>query len=693
MENLTILKDLAVVLLVSGLAAFVFHTLHQPKVVGYVIAGLIIGPHTPPFAFISDEATIRTLANLGIVFLMFSLGLEFNLRRILRVGLPAIVTAVLDVTVMVWLGYKLGRWLGWSPVESLFLGGIVCDSSTTVLARMLQELGRAKEKYATLLVGITIVEDLLAVVLVALLNGVAVTGTLGSNGVGVQLGLMAVFLITIVVGGLLTLPKLVNYVGRSRSEELIVVVILGICFGVSLAAARLKLSVALGAVLVGAILSEAKDRERLTALVEPFRHLFGAVFFVSIGLMLNPAVAVQHWIPILAVTVLVMVGKFVNGTVGSLSMGSDPATAVRTGAGLAQICEFAFIIAALGVTTGATRDVVYSVGVTVAVITTLLSPFFMRGMDRVSDGLLVTGVGKRWLAWSDLYGQWITRLWSRPVAGPVRLAVRRSFVVIGVNLAILAALFVAGGVVGSQYPGLAARLSVPRTVFTTCLWLACVLAGLPLYIATIRKVDALAMVFAEISIPIGITGTWAGPLRLFLSRILLLVGCAGVWLFTVILSSTLMPPVRVLAILVPLILVLAWWMWWKLVRIYARAQSSLISMLGEHGPGAGETQGGSGNTSSGTAPGLFNMEFKPVVIPEGGWVVGRSMKNMQLRRRTGATVVGIERSGQQMANPDPAIPFEAGDQVFVVGDSDQVAAAHAMFRRGRDDRTPAEAKP
>jgi CPA2 family monovalent cation:H+ antiporter-2 len=288
----------------------VSHRLNQPKLVAYVLAGLIIGPHTPPFSLIRDEETIRTLADIGIVFLMFSLGLDFNLRKLRRVGPTAVLTAILDVGVMIWLGYLLGRWLGWTPLASLLLGAIICDSSTTILARILHDLDRKHERFADLAVGISIVEDVLAVVMIAVLTGLALTGSVQAGLVATSVWQLVLFIVLVTVVGLLTVPRALDYLLRLGSDELMLVAVVGLCFGVSLLAVKMGLSLALGAVLVGAIAAESRALPKVEALVAPLRHVFSAVFFVTIGLRLDPA-AIWHHLPVIAgVTMLVIVGKF-----------------------------------------------------------------------------------------------------------------------------------------------------------------------------------------------------------------------------------------------------------------------------------------------------------------------------------------------------------------------------------------------
>ena len=287
MHGVAFLQDLAVVMIVAGLVTIICHRLKQPVVLGYIIAGVIIGPHTPPFPFIKDEESIQTLAELGVVFLMFSLGLEFSLRKLHKVGFAALIAAALEILLMVWVGYEIGRAFGWKAMDCIFLGAMLSISSTTIIVKALGELGRTKEKFAELIFGILIVEDILAIVMIALLSGIAMTGSLAVGDVFNTTARLAIFLVVSLVLGLLAVPRLLGYVARFKSNEMLLITVLGLCFGVSLLAVKLNYSVALGAFVIGAVIAEAREIHRIENIIEPVRDMFSAVFFVAIGLMID----------------------------------------------------------------------------------------------------------------------------------------------------------------------------------------------------------------------------------------------------------------------------------------------------------------------------------------------------------------------------------------------------------------------
>jgi CPA2 family monovalent cation:H+ antiporter-2 len=288
MQHVSFLHDLAVVLIVAGLVTVLCHRFKQPVVLGYIVAGVIIGPHTPPFPLIKDDGAIQTLSELGVLFLMFSLGLEFSLRKLRLVGSTAFLAATLEITVMVGVGFVIGRAFGWSRMDSIFLGAILSISSTTIIMKALDELGLRGERFAGLVFGILIVEDILGVVLIAMLSGIARTGTLQSWEAALTVGKLAVFLVSSLVLGLILVPRLVHFVARFKSQEMLLITVLGLCFGFCLITVQLGFSLALGAFLIGAILAESREIGKIEDLLSPIRDMFSAVFFVSVGLPSSP---------------------------------------------------------------------------------------------------------------------------------------------------------------------------------------------------------------------------------------------------------------------------------------------------------------------------------------------------------------------------------------------------------------------
>jgi CPA2 family monovalent cation:H+ antiporter-2 len=257
------IQDLAIIMIVAGLTTILCHRLKQPVVLGYILAGIIIGPHTPPFSFISDENTIKALAEVGVIFLMFSLGLEFNLRKLMKVGLPAFVAATLEIIIMLWLGYEIGRLFGWSQINAIFLGAILSISSTTIIVKALDELHLKNEKFAQLIFGILIIEDISAILILALLSTIAITGTLKVDEVAATVMKLSSFLVVSLIIGILLVPKLLSYIAKFKNDEVLLSTVLGLCFGFCFLVAKLEYSVELGAFIIGAIMAESLQAKKI----------------------------------------------------------------------------------------------------------------------------------------------------------------------------------------------------------------------------------------------------------------------------------------------------------------------------------------------------------------------------------------------------------------------------------------------
>lgn len=374
---------------IAGFITILCRRFNQPMVIGYILAGVVIGPHTPPFSYIYNEETIYTLAELGIIFLMFSLGLEFNLRKLSKVGVAASVAALLEIVLMMWLGYEIGQFFNWEKMDALFLGAILAISSTTIIVKSLNELGMKHKPFAQLIFGILIIEDIFAILILTLLGGIALTGSLHPQDLVLNIGKLSVFLILSLVIGILLIPKLLAYIAKFENDEVLLISVLGLCFGFCLLVMRLDYSVAFGAFIIGAVIAESKQLEKIEVLITPLRDTFSAIFFVSVGLLLDPKIVIEYWQPVVIITIAVVLGKIISCSLGVLITGHDGKTAVRTGMGLAQIGEFSFIIAGLGISLNVIDEFLYSIAVAVSVITTFLTPYLIKSSDNVTKWTLM----------------------------------------------------------------------------------------------------------------------------------------------------------------------------------------------------------------------------------------------------------------------------------------------------------------
>lgn len=672
MHGISFLHDLAIVMIVAALVTVVFHRLRQPVVLGYILAGVIIGPHTPPFPLIHEKATIDTLAELGVILLMFSLGLEFSLRKLKSVGAPVFIAALMEILLLFWVGYEVGRFFKWSVMDSIFLGAMLSMSSTTVIVKVLGEQGKMKERFAQLIFGILIIEDILGIAMIALLSGIAMTGNLSFSDVGVTLGRLGIFLTVTLVVGLITVPRLIGYVARFKSNEMLVVTVLGLCFGVALLAAKLEYSVALGAFLIGAVIAEAREIHRIETLIQPVRDMFSAIFFVAIGLLIDPKLLVTYWQPILVITLAVIIGKVLTCSFGAFAGGNDLRTSLRVGMGLAQIGEFSFIIASLGVTLKVTSGFLYPIAVAVSVLTTLLTPYLIRSadglvaaFDRRAPAPLVNAL--------ELYTRWVGQIGGRAHPTMVSKLIRQWIAQMALNAALMAGVFIAAVYLGQRPPGCLQRLELGEPVQNASLWLVAMVASLPMFIATSRKLQALGMLLAETKVPADLAEERAIAIRAIVSNGVPLVGSVALGLFVLVLSSTLLPPLNVLLVLLLVVGLIAWLLWRSFIKIYSKAQGALRETFAHPPPPRIE-----GTTQMLRL--LSRAQLRVFTVAADSPAAGKLIRELSLRSRTGASAVGIERNEENIVNPGPDEEVRAGDKLLLLGSSDQLTQAAAVFQ-------------
>jgi CPA2 family monovalent cation:H+ antiporter-2 len=493
------IQDLAVIMLIAGVVTVVFNRFKQPVVLGYIVAGVIIGPHTPPFNLIQDDKTVHILSELGVIFLLFSLGLEFSLKKLAKVGATAVVAAVAEIMLMIWIGYEIGIYFGWKTMDAVFLGAMLAVSSTTIIVKALNELGMKNEKFAQIIFGILIVEDILAIGMIALLSGIATSGSVDSGEVVTTVGKLLLFMVVSLVVGILIVPRLLNYVARFKSNEMLLVTVLGILFGFCLLVMKLEYSVALGAFLVGAVMAESRQIHRIERIIESIRDMFSAIFFVAIGLLFDPNVLAKYWLPIMVITFAVVFGKLFSCGIGTFLAGHGGRTPMRVGMGLAQIGEFSFIIAALGVSLKVTSDFLYPIVVAVSAVTALLTPYLIKAADPLS-AKAVELVPKKISGIFGMYANWLESLQPQGEKAEISKIIRRILVQVLVNIALVVAIFLCGAFFVDGIGGWLSTWIGDEQVRKAVIWGGALVLSLPFLIATYRKLQALAMLLAEVSV-------------------------------------------------------------------------------------------------------------------------------------------------------------------------------------------------
>nr|WP_314478649.1 cation:proton antiporter [uncultured Pseudomonas sp.] len=578
MHAISFIQDLAVIMLVAGVVTIVFHRFKQPVVLGYIVAGFLIGPHTPPFGLIHDEDTIKTLAELGVIFLMFCLGLEFSLRKLFKVGATAFIAAFLEIVLMIWIGFEIGRWFGWNTMDSLFLGAILAISSTTIIVKALNDLKMKNERFAQLIFGVLIVEDILGIGIIALLSGIAVSGTVSSGEVFSTVGKLSLFMIVALVIGILLVPRILAYVAKFESNEMLLITVLGLCFGFCLLVVKLEYSMVLGAFLIGAIMAESRQLLKIERLIEPVRDLFSAIFFVAIGLMIDPQVLVDYAWPIVVITLAVVLGKMLSCGMGAFIAGNDGRTSLRVGMGLSQIGEFSFIIAALGMTLQVTSDFLYPVAVAVSAITTLLTPYLIRAADPLSIklGNMMPGRLARVLS---LYGEWLRSIQPQGESAMVAAMIRRILLQVGVNLALVIAIFFSGGYFAERLGNWLSEWVSDASQQKAVIWGIALLLSLPFLIAAYRKLKALSMLLAEMGVKPEMAGRHTQRVRRVIAEVIPLLSLLVIFLLLSALSASILPTNELLLIIAVVAAVVVALLWRWFIRVHTRMQIALLETL------------------------------------------------------------------------------------------------------------------
>ena len=392
----SLVKDLALILVVAGIVTLVFKRLKQPLVLGYIVAGFLVSPHMPYLMSVVDKADIQTWADIGVIFLLFSLGLDFSVKKILRTGAAPVIAACTIIFCMMALGVIVGYSFGWKEMDCIFLGGMLAMSSTTIIYKAFSDMGLTQKGFASTVMSVLILEDILAIVMMVMLSTLASGAS--PDGVQVVGSILKIgfFLVLWFVVGLFVIPLFLRSVRKILNNETLLVVALGLCCLMAVVSTQVGFSAAFGAFVMGSILAETVEADKIIRLVDPVKNLFGAVFFVSVGMLVNPKILAGYAVPILLLVLAILAGQAVFGTLGYLLGGQTLENAMRCGFSMAQVGEFAFIIASLGLSLHVISDFLYPVVVAVSVITTFLTPYMIRAAEPCYD-IVIRFLPKRWV--------------------------------------------------------------------------------------------------------------------------------------------------------------------------------------------------------------------------------------------------------------------------------------------------------
>ena len=662
----TFLQDLALVFCVATIVTILFQRLRQPVVLGYLLAGLIIGPHVPIPLFV-DEHRIELLSELGVILVVFSIGLEFRLEKLVRVLPTCGIAGAVQVPAMLWLGSTIALAAGWNSRESLFLGGALCISSTMIVARVLSS-HKQDARVRDNVFGILIVQDLAAILLISIFTAIAGGVGMPAGKVAWLVGELILFLVVAVLAGTLVVPRLVREAYRKGNSEVLLLAAIGVCFGSALAARHFGYSVALGAFIGGSLIAESGHKKKVIQLMEPVRDLFAALFFVSIGMLVDPYALAENWRMILIVSATVLLGQTIMISIGSFLSGHSIGVSVQTGMTLSQLGEFSFIIIGVGVGAGAIPDRIMAIIVGVAVITMFFTPFMVSSSQRVASG--VERILPRPLqTFAALYGAWLESLRAPKKRSNAYL--RRNLLLLFLDVVAIAGLVVAMAL-GRNWIAhkLAETLHVSVRTGGLLAMIAVLVLAIPFVIGLAVTVRRVGRDLAVAVLPFAHTGVDLGdaPRRAFVVALQLTVALAAI-VPLVALTQPFLPLYIGILVLVALLGALGFVFWRSASNLHGhlRAGAELILEVLDK-----QRQPDLGERAQPTIPltdllpglgSLVSVEIKP-----GSNLVGATLADINLRALTGATVVAIQRAGgKSVGTPNGEEILSSGDVLMLTG--------------------------
>ena len=681
MPGITFIQDLAIILTAAAALGWLCQRVGLSSVVGYLVAGMVVGPYTPPFAFVTDGASIATAAQVGLVFLMFSIGLRLSLRRLQRLGAGLLLAVGLGAVMTYYATRGLGVMIGLDPTQTLFLAAILMVSSSAIIGKVLHETGKGHERAGQLAMGVTVLEDVVAVVMLTVLNSVILLGvgttaegaSVDGASLGATIGGFGAFVVFAGIMGLLIVPWLLRKLSVKADEELQTLATAALLFGLAIIAYRAGYSLALGAFLLGCIVAETPHRHQVERIFEGMRDVFSAVFFVAIGLQIDVRALGEAWLLVLGLTVFTLIVRVGAVSTGLTLIGTPQSVALRAGLVTTPIGEFSFIIAQLGIAAAVVPPIYYPLAVGLSLLTSLTAPLLTRRAGPIADAILSRR--PRWMVTVlDSYQEWLEKVRDRRAGNLLWKLSRKRVIQIGVELLFVAGLLVfaepmeraLSGFLGQDwlFPG------GPRAIF----WLVLVGVALVPLFAVWRNVGALAMIIAEFStqtVPLAskerLRGLISNGIRLVATVAMV------VWVASFAPSGaarwTLLGSVLVV---ITLLLLLRR----RLVYWHSELEVGLQDVLGEGSP---SRMSATSAPWAGRKHEEWALDVSDCVIPDLAECSGRTLAQLGLRSRFGCTVVGVERQGCMITLPGPNEALFPRDKVLLLGSPEQTAAAKVLI--------------
>lgn len=653
-----LITDLGLILMTAGIAVLLFKKLKQPLVLGYLIAGFLAGNNFDFFPTIRDTKSVEVWAEIGIIFLLFSLGLEFSFKKLIKVGGTASITAITQISFMIFLGYFVGQLLDWSKMDSLFLGVILSISSTTIILKSFDELGIKVQRFVGNVIGALIVQDIIAILLMVLLSTIAVSENFSGGELIQSILKLVFFLVLWFLSGIFIIPTVLKKAKHLLTDEMLLIISIALCLLMVILAANVGFSPALGAFIMGSIIAETTQAEHIEHLVKPVKDLFGAVFFVSVGMLIDPHTLVEHAIPVLILSLVTIFGQSISSTIGCLLSGQPLKESVQTGMSLSQIGEFSFIIATLGITLQVTSSFLYPIVVAVSAMTTFSTPYMIKFSGPFSD-FLSRKLPRKWLKRIERYSASTQAIktvnnWKTVINAYLTQVVIHSIIIVAVIL--LSSRFILPLV--KEYPFGAAIGALITLVFLAPF----------LWALSLRRVAV-----AEVSILLEERKSRGPMAMLFLFRILIAIVYIG-FLLNIFFS----PKTALVAFVVAIILYFLFQK--RLNHQYHKIENHFLSNLNDREISKAK------RSRSDLSPWDGHMAVFDIAAESN--IAGETLKKLQLREQLGINIASIKRGEITIHIPDANERIFPGDEVFVIGNDAQVQEFKKYLDQHEIEATP-----
>lgn len=662
-----LIEDLALILVTAAITTILFRKIKQPLVLGYIIAGLLVGPNLSVTPTVADTTNVKTLAEIGVIFLLFSLGLEFSFKKLMRVGGSASVTAFVEIIFICSTGYLTGQLMGWSVMDSLFLGGMLASSSTTIIIKAYDELGVKTKQYARVVFGVLVVEDIVVILLMVLLSTVAVTKQFEGTEMLFTVGRLLFFLILWFIAGIFLLPTLLKKAKELLDDETLLILAIGLCLGMVVVATQVGFSAELGAFIMGSILAETTKAEKVEHLIKPVKDLFGAVFFVSVGMLIDPETIIEYRWPVIWVTLLVLFGKFFSTIIGALLSGQPLKQSVQVGMSMAQIGEFAFIVASLGLSLGVTSDFLFPVAVGVSAITTFTTPYMIRFSPQIYE-LSLKILPDRWIDGLNHYANSTQNIqaestWKKVLSSYMNIALTNGIIILALLLLSINFLqpFINSSV---ENPMLASVITLFISLGISAPFLWAMMAKRP------NNLDYKELWLSK--------DYSRGPL--YVIEIIRLVAGIAILSFWV---SRIFAGIMAIFIAVPLIIVIIYLFSQKIQKFYQRLERRFITNLNsreiaeEENSHAEKILRPHFKTESELSP--WEAHMVDMEVKQNAEYIGKTLEELAWRETYGVNIAYIKRGDKLIYAPSRFSKLLPFDRVGIIANDEQIQKFKPVF--------------